>query len=72
MSRTSSVVKDRYNKKAYDEFKIRVFKGNKEKIKAYCDSKGMSVNSFINKLINDCMAADGYELATEPTANKDI
>ena len=38
----------KYNEKAYEEFKIRVFKGNKDKIKKYCTDKNISVNGFIN------------------------
>lgn len=56
MSQTEASAK--YNKKAYDEIKIRVKKGNKEKIKEYAESKGMSLNGFINKLISENMEQD--------------
>lgn len=51
MGKTSSAVKDRYNAKAYDEIKIRVPKGEKDRIKAHCDAAGESVNGFICKAI---------------------
>jgi len=53
MSKTSSKVKDRYNKKAYDTIILRVPKGEKEVIKAHAESKGMSVNGYINNLIKE-------------------
>ena len=46
---------ERYNAKAYDEIKVRVSKGRKEQIRAYADSKGMSVNNFINDAIDAAM-----------------
>lgn len=53
MGKTSSIVKDRYNAKAYDEIKVRVFKGQKEQIKSAADSLGETVNTFIGKSIEE-------------------
>lgn len=53
MGKTSSVVKDRYNKKVYDEIKVRVSKGKKESIQNYAASKGESLNAFINRAISE-------------------
>ena len=58
MGKTSSVVKDRYNKKVYDEIKVRVPKGKKESFQNYATSKGESVNSFINRVINEAMGKE--------------
>lgn len=59
MGKTSSVVKDRYNAKAYDEIKVRVEKGQKEEIKAHADQfDGGSVNGFINRAIAETMERD--------------
>lgn len=58
MGKTSSAVKDKYNAKAYDEIKVRVFKGSKEKIKAHAESMGESVNGFINRAIDEAIAKD--------------
>ena len=59
MGRTSSVVKDRYNAKAYDEIKLRVKKGEKELIKAHAEKfDGGSVNAFIQRAIAETMARD--------------
>jgi predicted HicB family RNase H-like nuclease len=59
MGKTSSTVKDRYNAKAYDEIKVRVPKGQKSTIQIYAETQGQSVNSFINRAINETMERDG-------------
>ena len=59
MGKTSSTVKDRYNVKTYAEIKVRVPKGSKENIQAYAESRGESVNGFINRAITgDTMERD--------------
>ena len=58
MGKTSSAVKDRYNLKAYNELKVRVPKGHKDKIKAHAESMGESVNGFINRAISQQMVRD--------------
>lgn len=45
----------KYNNKAYDQVKIVVKKGEREKIKAFAEFKGMSLNGYITKLIYDDM-----------------
>lgn len=50
-TKTSTTVKDRWNKKTYDDIKLRVKKGEKEKIKATADSAGMSLNGYILQCI---------------------
>ena len=42
----------------YDEIKVRVAKGRKDKIKSHADGKGESVNGFINRAINETMERD--------------
>lgn len=55
MGKTSSAVKNRYNEKAYDRISLVVPKGQKEVIKAHAESKGESLNSFIQKAIQSAM-----------------
>lgn len=55
MGRTSSTVKDRYNKKVYDEIKVRVPKGYKAEIQACAEQCGESVNAFINRAIREAI-----------------
>lgn len=43
---------------AYDRINLTVPKGDKEKIKAYADSTGESVNGFINRAIKEAMQKD--------------
>ena len=60
---------ERYNAKAYDEIKVRVSKGRKEQIRAYADSKGMSVNNFINEAIDTAME-QGQQAGAGDTSGK--
>ena len=59
MGRTSSIVKDRYNAKAYDEIRVRVDKGHKGEIQAYAAALGESLNGFIGRAIDEAMERDG-------------
>ena len=61
MGKTSSEVKERYNAKAYDEIKLRVFKGEKDVIKEHAENMGESVNGFINRAIEETMVRDKEE-----------
>lgn len=54
-TQASNKAVQKYNKKAYDDLRIRVKKGEAEKIKAHAESKGMSLNGYINKLIEEDM-----------------
>ena len=58
MGKTSNAVKDRYNAKAYDDIRVRVPKGMKEKIQVYAEANGETINGFINRLINDTLGVD--------------
>lgn len=56
MGKTSSSVKDKYNKKTYDPIHLRVKKGNKDKIKKHANDSGYpSINNYINSLIKKDM-----------------
>ena len=62
MGKTSSKVKDRYNAKAYDEIKVRVPKGEKDKIKSHAETNGESVNGFIKRAIDETIQRDNINL----------
>ena len=49
--KTSTASKAKYNAKAYDEIKVRVLKGDKDRIRAFAQSQGKTVNGFIYDLI---------------------
>ena len=58
MGKTSSAVKDRYNAKTYDDIRLRVPKGQKERIQAFAEANGESLNGFLNRLIAEAMGED--------------
>ena len=58
MGKTSSVVKDRYNAKAYDQIQFRVKKGRKEVIQAHAENQGESMAAFITRAIQETMERD--------------
>lgn len=49
MGSTSSKVKDRYNKKTYDQIIVRLPKGMKNQLKEKCMKNGDSMNSVFVK-----------------------
>lgn len=57
MAYTKAVNKavQKYSAKSYDQIKVLVKKGERDKIKAHAKSKGMSLNGYINKLISEDM-----------------
>lgn len=57
-SQTQKKAVAKYNAKAYDEIKIRVPKGQKEYLQQYSKSKGESLNSFVNKAIDQAILTD--------------
>ena len=45
----------KYKEKNYDRIELLVAAGHKEKIKAYAESKGESVNGLVNRLLKQEM-----------------
>lgn len=50
---------NKYNAKAYDRLNIVVPKGKREKIKAHAESRGESLNGYVNRLIDEDMGRNG-------------
>lgn len=48
----------KYNLKAYDRVELKVKKGKKDIIKSHAESKGESLNGFINRAIDETMNKD--------------
>ena len=69
MGKTSAEVKDRYNKKAYDDVRVRVKKGQKEVIQKRAEQLNKSVNGYITDLIEEDLA--GSDLAEYAEANSE-
>ena len=65
MGKTSNAVKYRYNAKTYDDIRLRVPKGEKEKIQAFAEAQGETINGFINRLIAEAMGVDKTAEAAE-------
>lgn len=58
MGKTSAAVKNRYNDKTYDRINLTVPKGQKNVIKAHAESRGESVNGFIQRAIDETIIRD--------------
>lgn len=56
----------KYNEKAYDQIKIMVKKGERDIIKQFAESRGKSLNGYINELILADMEQAGVKLRQEP------
>lgn len=56
--KTSAKSINKYIAKAYDRINLTVPKGDKDRIKAYADSVGESVNGLINRAIWELIERD--------------
>lgn len=56
--------KNKYNAKTYDSLRIVVKKGNKDIIKAHAESKGESINGFVNRAIDEAIERDNTDTDT--------
>lgn len=50
-TKTNAQIKNDYAKKAYDDIRLQVKKGQKDIIRQRAESRGMSLNGYINALI---------------------
>jgi len=48
----------KYMSANYDEFKLRAYKGTKERIKEHTEKTKESVNAFINRAISETIERD--------------
>lgn len=55
-----------YNKKSYDRIPVYLPKGMKEELKTVTESKGLSVNALINKLLQEYMEKNGIGFSAPP------
>lgn len=46
----------RYNAKAYDDIKIHVKKGERDRLKYYCTQHDTSLNSFVTACVSYCIS----------------
>lgn len=54
-SQSKIVNNNKWVAKSYDDLKIRVKKGDRERIKAYADGQGMSLNNFVCSCLSYCI-----------------
>lgn len=52
----------KYNAANYELISLRVKQGKKDAIKAHADSKGESVNAFINRAIDEAIERDTEDI----------
>lgn len=58
MAKTRSEINNAYAKKAYDDIRLQVPKGQKAIIKAHADENGETLGGFIKRAINETMQRD--------------
>ena len=58
MAKTRSEINNAYAKKAYDDIRLQVPKGQKEIIKAHADLRGETIGGFIKRAIQTQMELD--------------
>ena len=58
MGKSSTRAQNKYIAKAYDRINLTVPKGQKAEIKAHAESRGESVNAFVNRAISETMERD--------------
>lgn len=56
--KASTKAKNKYNAENYDSLRIVVPKGKKDVLKAHAQSKGESLNSFVNRAIDETVERD--------------
>ena len=66
MGKTSSAVKDRYNNRAYDNVRLRLYKGQKELLQSHAAGRGESLNAWINRAIKRQLEDEGATLPETP------
>lgn len=59
MGKASTKAQNKFIAKKYDRINLTVEKGKKDLIKAHAESKGESVNGFINRAITETMEREG-------------
>lgn len=70
MGKTSAVVKNRYNTKAYDRIQLVIPKGRKQDVEAHAKRKGQSVNGLINALLRADMGIAEEEWKASAAENE--
>ncbi len=59
--KASTKAKNKYNAANYDSLRIVVPKGKKDVLKAHAQSKGESLNGFVNRAIDETVERDSKD-----------
>lgn len=62
---------NKWNSKTYDDMKLRVKKGERDRLKAYADSQGMSLNNFVCSCLSYCIA-QGIDVSATPALTETL
>lgn len=62
---------NKWNAKSYDDMKLRVKKGERNRLKAYADSQGMSLNNFVCSCLSYCIA-QGIDVSATPALTETL
>lgn len=62
---------EKYNAKAYRRLTIRVKTGEDDRLKAYADSQGMSLNNFVCSCLSYCIA-QGIDVSSTPALTETL
>lgn len=62
---------NKWNAKAYDDMKLRVKKGERDRLKAYADSQGMSLNNFVCSCLSYCIE-QGIDVSATPALTETL
>ena len=59
MAKPQTTASNKYNAKAYDRIALQVKKGQRDIIRKHAEAQGLSLNGYINKLIDKDMGKQG-------------
>ena len=71
MGKSQTKAKNKYNAKAYDRISVTVKKGMKDEWKSEAEKKGLSLNAFIEKAVNQMMTSDNCTNYSCETSDSD-
>jgi len=70
MGKASTKAQNKYIAKTYDRVNLTLAKGRKEEVQIHAESKGESLNAFINRAISETMSRDNVN-ETPPSPSDD-
>lgn len=65
VSKAQQKAVNKYVKENYDRVNVNMPKGQKDTVKAHAETRGESLNGFINRAINETMERDNSQEAAE-------